>query len=132
MNTTKPDWRSSGLSRLYRDPAHGVLLGVCAGIAEYLGLAPRSIRIATVLAGLFFTVPTVGAYLLAGLFLERRPDRLFEDPQEEAFARTLRRDPPEVVHAQRARLRALDRRLAAMERYVTSARFDLDRRFREL
>ena len=34
--------------RLYRDPENGILMGVCAGIADYFGVAPAGVRIAAV------------------------------------------------------------------------------------
>lgn len=50
--------------RLTRDADEGFLFGVCAGIARHLGLRPRTVRIATLVLLVFFTVPTVIAYAL--------------------------------------------------------------------
>jgi phage shock protein C len=50
--------------RLVRDADEGILAGVCAGIARHLGLRPKTVRIATLILLVFFTVPTVVAYVL--------------------------------------------------------------------
>jgi phage shock protein C len=50
--------------RLVRDADEGMLAGVCAGIARHLGLRPRTVRIATLVLLVLFTVPTVVAYAL--------------------------------------------------------------------
>lgn len=64
-------YRDSGID-LYRDPAHGRVAGVCAGIAEALGVRPFAIRLATVVA--FFVVGpfAILAYIAAAIALPVR------------------------------------------------------------
>jgi phage shock protein C len=45
-------------NRLYKDPEKGMLMGVCAGIADYFGVAPAGVRIAAAIALFLFTVPS--------------------------------------------------------------------------
>jgi phage shock protein C len=57
----------------YRDPANGMILGVCAGLADQFGFRLGPLRVITVLALLLFTVPTALIYLVAGLLLPGKP-----------------------------------------------------------
>lgn len=50
--------------RLVRDAERGMLAGVCAGIARHLGLRPKTVRIATLILLVLFTVPTLVGYVL--------------------------------------------------------------------
>lgn len=132
MSAGNPFERGYTATRLYRDPSRGKILGVCAGLADYFGVHPTLVRVAAVFALLLFSLPTLAAYFVAGALLEKRPPRLYETGDEERFFRDVRADPARCLRAHRQRMRELDRRLAAMERYVTSPRFDLNRRFRDL
>ena len=51
------------------------------------------------------------------------------DPE---FKRSLRSSPAQTMSDMRRRFRSLDRRLARLEKYVTSSRYQLDREFRNL
>ncbi|MDE2581699.1 MAG: envelope stress response membrane protein PspC [Rhodospirillales bacterium] len=117
---------------MWRDPAHGWLAGVCAGIADHLGVAPGLVRAATVVGLIAFSVPTMVAYIALALVLKPKPPELFADPAQEAFWRGLRTDPRQSLGALRDRLRTLDRRLARAEALVTSDEFELRRGFRDL
>lgn len=57
----------------YRDPANGMIFGVCAGLSDQFGFRLGPLRIITVLALLLFTVPTALIYLVAGLLLPGKP-----------------------------------------------------------
>ncbi len=61
------------LSSLYRDKENGMLLGVCAGLADCLDVDPLLVRIAALLALLVFFVPVVLIYATAGVLLRERP-----------------------------------------------------------
>ncbi len=80
-------------SRLYRIPARGRIMGVCAGIADYFGISTLIVRIVAVLCLISFPVATLIAYLLAGLLLDGMPEHLFTSREEEAFWRGVRTDP---------------------------------------
>ena len=60
----RPSW-----GRLYRDGRRAWLAGVCAGIADYFGLNPCLVRALTATSAVFFTFPTVVAYLIAAFAL---------------------------------------------------------------
>mgnify|MGYP000155870155 FL=1 len=63
------DWSS-----LYRDKENGMLLGVCAGLADSLDVDPLLIRIAVLLLALaLFFMPVVVVYVTAGVLLRERP-----------------------------------------------------------
>ena len=126
MSGTTDRWR------IWRDRDHAWAAGVCAGLADYLGVPVGLVRAATVLSLIFFILPTAVAYAVAAFVLKPKPPALFADPAQEAFWRGLRADPAASLETVTARLRALDGRLARAERLVASDEFDLRRRFRDL
>jgi len=124
--------RRPSRSRLYRDPANGRIAGVCAGLAEYLGVSALLIRIVFIFGLIMFTVPTLIAYILAGVLLPVVPEGLYASQEEETFWRDVRTDPRDTATRLRHKFRELEAKLAAMERYVTSQEFELNREFRDL
>ena len=118
--------------RFYRDSEGGLLLGVCAGIADYFGFAPFAVRVAAVFGLFFFTVPTVVAYGIAGMLLEKKPQHLYASREEEDFWRRVRVEPGHTVSELRHRFRDIERRIRAAEAYVTSSEFKLNRDIGEL
>ena len=122
------------INRLYRNPRRGLLFGVCAGFSDYFGFDLNVVRVLTVV-GAFFSGPLVCiAYLVLGLMLPRRPYAGTAPAQAAAdpVRREVRADPHEILSNIRYRARDLDARLARLEKYVTSNRFQLDREFRQL
>ena len=118
--------------RLYRDPEHGILAGVCAGIADYLGIERIVIRLAFVVALVFFIVPAALAYILLAIALPKRPPQLYRSADEAAFWRGVATAPDDTLAGLRRRFGDLEGRLRAMERQVTSGELDLRRKFRDL
>jgi phage shock protein PspC (stress-responsive transcriptional regulator) len=57
----------------YRDTAHGMILGVCAGLTDRFGFRLGPLRVLTVIALVLFTVPTLLLYVAAGLLLPAKP-----------------------------------------------------------
>lgn len=57
----------------YRDSEQGMILGVCAGLADKFGFRLGPLRVVCVLALLLFTVPTLLIYVVAGLLLPGKP-----------------------------------------------------------
>lgn len=119
-------------TRLYRDPRRGWLAGVCAGLADYFGLSACLVRCLVVLAGMFFTLPTLFAYLVAALVLPRRPEDMYTSPEEERFWRQVRLEPARTARDLARKFQDLERRLRAAEARVTSSEFKLRRQFRDL
>lgn len=109
-----------------------MVAGVCAGLADYFGFNLRATRllafIALCMAGPITLITYFGAVLLipSAHDPERQPGH---DPD---FEQAVRSSPKQTLNDVRRRFQSLDGRLARMERYVTSSRFDLDREFRKL
>lgn len=57
----------------YRDPANGMIMGVCAGLSDQFGFRLVPLRVIAVAALVLFTVPTLLAYLVAGVLLPGKP-----------------------------------------------------------
>jgi phage shock protein C len=122
-------WRAQ---RFYRDPRHGKLMGVCAGVADYSGGSVTFIRILAIIALLWFNVLTLVAYLVLGFMLPTRPDTLYDRDSDEDCRRGVRRPASGTFRDVHDRCRELDMKLQHMEGCVTSSRHDLDRQFRDL
>lgn len=126
-------WTNSTKSyRLYRNRERGIVAGVCAGIADYLGVEPIVVRIVAVLGLIFFFPPTVIAYGLLAIALKPKPPALYGTAEEEAFWRSVNTAPGDTLHGLRRRFSDLEDRLGQMERQVASGDFELHRKFRDL
>jgi phage shock protein C len=120
------------LGRLYRDPEHAMIAGVCSGIAEYVGLRPVQMRLLAILGLVFFFVPTVVLYVALALALPPKPSDLYRAPDEAQFWRAVRTAPNQALSALRERLRGLDERLGRIESLVASDEYELRRKFRDI
>ena len=108
-------------------------MGVCAGLADYFGINTCFVRFLTIVAAIFlFFWPVVIGYLILGFALERRPDDLYEDRQDEEFWRTVRTRPDYTMVDLRQRFRDVEKRTRDLEAYVTSRQFRLNREFERL
>lgn len=58
---------------LYKDSEEGILMGVCAGLANYFDFSRNGMRLIVLLAALFMFWPVVIAYFVAGFVLKHRP-----------------------------------------------------------
>jgi phage shock protein C len=119
-------------NRLYRDRQRGMILGVCAGIADYFGISPAVVRIAALIGLFVFTVPVFFAYFIAAMLIPRKPEALYTSGREEEFWRAVRTEPTQTVRELRHKFREIERRLRLMEGWVTSREFKLNREFRDL
>jgi phage shock protein C len=127
-------WTNSSTNpfRLYRDTERGILAGVCAGIADYLGVEPIVVRLVTVL-GLFFFFPvTLIAYIVLAIALRPKPPALYGSRDEEEFWRGVSTAPADTLQSLKRKFRDLEDRLGQMEGQVASGDFDLHRKFRDL
>lgn len=120
-------------TRLYKNPVDGKFMGVCAGIADYLGISTTPVRILTIIGfftplGFFIFV----GYFILGFMLEPTPRDLYEDEQEEEFWKQTRKSPDYTAAELRRRFRDIERRTSDMEAYMTSKRFRLERELRAL
>ncbi|MBN8713020.1 MAG: PspC domain-containing protein [Xanthomonadales bacterium] len=78
-------WNEYRQRRLYRDPEHGVILGVCAGIAERFAWPVWLTRVATLALAWYFPVSVAVAYIVAALIMPERPLRYCGDGDERSF-----------------------------------------------
>jgi len=119
-------------SRLYRDPDNGMMMGVCAGIADYFGIARWMVRVGAVILLFAFTFMTVIAYFALGYILKPKPTDLYIDAEEERFWRNTRVDPKRTVGDLQSKYRHIEKRIRDAEAFVTSSEFKLRRDFRGL
>lgn len=111
--------------KLYRIPEEGMIKGVCAGLADYLGVPVALVRVMAVLSifcGLFFL--TVTLYVALAIFLPVT----HEASRGEDDALTSGHRLQETGQT----LDECEQRLRRVERYVTSDAFGVRSRFRDL
>ena len=125
-------WSPYSGTRLWRDPDRRILAGVCAGIADYVGLEPIVVRLVAVLCLLFFFPPTIVAYVILAIVLRPKPRALYANPEEEAFWRGVGTAPADTLQSLRRKFADLEMRLGRMEGQVASGDFELHRQFRDL
>ncbi|HEV2549552.1 MAG TPA: envelope stress response membrane protein PspC [Stellaceae bacterium] len=118
--------------RLWRDRERGIIAGVCAGIADYIGIEPIVVRIVAVLGLIFFFPVTVIGYVILTLALPPKPPSLYDSREEEAFWRSVNTAPTDTFQSLKHKFRDLEDRLAHMEAQVASGDFELHRKFRDL
>ena len=137
--------------RFYRSADQAVLGGVCAGLANHFGLNLRVLRLLAIIA-FFVAMPAAVIAYLAIVYLvparaddgyaaaprrraprqsrkQRRAARKLAQ-QEAAESGTAAAD--EVAAQVRSRCQSLEQRLASLEKYITSSRYQLDREFSRL
>lgn len=113
---------------LYRS-RHGIICGVCRGVAEYLDISVFWTRVIAVALLIFTGVwPLVGIYLLARLVMKPEPLVPLETDDEAEFYNSF-------THSRRMALQRLkhvydkiDRRVQRMEHAVTAREYDWDQR----
>jgi phage shock protein C len=127
--------------RFCRRTDKAVLGGVCAGFAEYFGFNLRVTRLLAVIAffvampmaiitymAVVFLVPADPGWSAMRVFRKRRQRERSAPPQSVPSS-----TPSDIrVSDVRRRCQSLDKRMAHLEKYVTSSRYNLDREFRNL
>ena len=117
-------------NRLYRDPEHAWIAGVCAGIAKFFDISRFCVRLITLVCLFVVTVPTMIVYGIAWMILDKPPE--YRRERSERRRKTTQREWREVRDGVGERLRNLDRRIQDIEARVTSSEFDLEKEFRNL
>lgn len=107
-------------TRFYRDKVNGKIFGVCAGIADYTGVDVMWVRIGAVLLTLMGLGFVPIAYVLVGMFADKKPGFLYGDQQDQRFWQGVRQSPTRTARQVRAQFRDIDRRLAEVEAYYVS------------
>lgn len=134
--------------RLYRDADRAVLGGVCAGLAGYFGLNLKVTRLLAFITFLMAMPMAVLGYLAAVFLIPAESRRDNETVIETRCCWGLRRsrrsphsrkdnEPAAAPSAPsvsdiRERYKTMDKRLAELEKQVTSPRFQLEQEFRKL
>ena len=80
--------------RLWRDRERGIVAGVCAGIADYIGIEPIIVRIVAVLGLIFFFPPTIAAYIILAVALRPKPPALYASTTRRLFGAGSAPHPP--------------------------------------
>lgn len=118
--------------RFYRDPRHGKVMGVCAGVADYFGWNVTFVRVLTVIAMFWSSGLGLAVYVVLGFLLPVKPERPYDWDTGDEYWRSVRRSAGDTFRDVRHRFREMDMKLQRMEGYVTSGQYDLDRKFRDL
>ncbi|MFN0024437.1 MAG: envelope stress response membrane protein PspC [Parvularculaceae bacterium] len=120
--------------RVYRNMRDGKVAGVCAGLADYFGWSLKWTRIGSVLLTVFFFPIPVLLYAAAAFLMPAGEPiaARYDNPDEERFWRTYSSKPKMTYADLRHRFRAIDARVADMERAVTSSDYALRKQFRDL
>lgn len=116
-------------SGLYRS-RHGVLLGVCRGIADYFDIKVfwvRTIMVIIFLLSGFW--PVIGIYLVAALLMKPEPPQSFTNEDERTFYDSYAHSPQSAAQRLKKKFNDLDRRIRRMEDSVTGREFEWERKF---
>jgi len=86
-------WRAEGSERPFRDLDNGVIWGICAGIAPYLGLKIWVVRLLAVTGLIYAGGVILPAYIVAYFLLDPRSDldELLSDRNREPSRRSSKR-----------------------------------------
>ncbi len=120
--------------RIYRNTRAGKIAGVCAGVSDYFGWNVKWARIGAIILTIFMFPVPIFLYAAAAFFLPAGEPiaARYDHPDEERFWRTYSQKPKMTYSELRHRFRALDARVADMERAVTSSDYALRKEFRDL
>lgn len=141
---------------LYRNAEQGKIAGVCAGIADYFGWETWLVRI-LVVSGVLFGMPFLILGYIAGWFiLDKSPAQSLKSDQgghNSRYAKSHSQQganasndsikvksriwqagepPKQALHDIGRKFRSLERKVQAMEQYVTSAEFTVSREINKL
>ena len=116
---------------LYRS-RHGVLFGVCRGVAEYLDFSVFWFRV-ILLALFFFTgiFPIVVIYFIAALVMKPEPVMPVQNVDDEEFYQSFATSRTMALHRLKRTFESLERRIQRMESIVTAREYDWDKRLNE-
>lgn len=118
--------------RFYRNSDKAVVAGVCAGLADYFGFNLKVTRCLAVLSLLMAMPVTLLVYFATVFLVPSAPDVTRQADIDARFRQALRSSPGQTLSDVKRRFQSLDSRLARLERYVTSPKFELDQEFRRL
>lgn len=109
-------------TKFYRDTVNGKWLGVCAGLADYLGIDIAWVRVGFVMGTIFGGGFPLPLYLVIAWVTERKPaDFYHDDAEKAAFWTTARVAPKRSIRDVHGRFRDLDRRLRDIEAHAVTS-----------
>lgn len=118
--------------RFYRSSDYSCLGGVCGGLSEYFGFNLKVTRVLAVIGFLMNPPLAALAYIAVVVLVPAKSMNAAKPTVDADFRKSVRSAPAQTMNDVRRRFVALDRRLAQLEKYVTSSRYNLDREFRDL
>jgi len=118
--------------RLYRDVDRRWIAGVLAGASAHFGWHLGWMRVLVMAACVTPLVPLVAiVYVLCAVFLPAHSNAAMGPPPAPAQAAAADWQPAPPAHVSagelRTRIREMEERLRAMEAYVTSSKYEIDR-----
>jgi len=118
--------------RFCRDRDRAMVAGVCAGLADYFGFNLRVTRFLAFISLVMAMPITLLVYFATVFLVPAAPGPTRRQSYDAEFRKAVRSDPGQTLSDVKRRFQSLDSRLARLERYVTSPRFNLDQEFRNL
>ncbi len=118
--------------RFYRNADKAKIAGVCAGLADYFGFNLKVTRLLAVISLLMAMPVTLIIYFTTVFLVPSASDPASQAQVDPKFRQALRSSPAQTLSDVKRRYQSLDSRLARLERYVTSSKFNLDQEFRRL
>ena len=109
---------------------HGVILGVCRGVADYFDIRVfwvRTIIVISLLLSGFW--PVLGIYLVAALLMKPEPAQSFASDNEREFYDSYANSPKSAAQRLKKKFNDLDRRIRRMEDSVTGREYEWERKF---
>jgi len=106
--------------------------GVCGGLADYFGFNLKMTRALAVISLLMAMPVTLVAYFGTVFLVPVAPNGGRQPNYDPEFRKAVRSSPRQTLSDVRRRFQSLDSRMARLERYVTSSRFNLDQEFKKL
>ena len=112
---------SASRTKFYLDKQNSKWLGVCSGIADYIGVDVIWVRVSAIVLTLAGGFPwTLIAYWVTAWMAEAKPTGLYESPEDAKFWQGVRSNPARTTRDVRSKFRDIDRRLADIETMYTS------------
>lgn len=113
--------------RFYRNKDRAVIAGVCAGLADYFGFNLKATRVIAFVSLVIATPVTLLIYFAIVFLIPATKGLKPRSGADPEFRQALRSSPAQTLGDVKRRFQSLDARLARLERYVTSPKFDLGR-----
>lgn len=107
-------------TKFYLDPAEGKWKGVCAGIADYVGVDVTLVRVGVVAMTFVTQGAMLIAYVLTAWLAPKKPTGLYVDHDDQKFWQGVRANPTRSTQEIRSTFRDIDRRLADIESYYVN------------